>query len=380
MLGAFFAALTLVTPIRGFGQGELPVSPDGDPTRISVTPMSLDFPQITLRIKITASEPIDLTPGSISISEDGASVEHVSVTKALPKQFLLLMLDRSSSVEPAIGDIKRSAARFVSSLIQEARISVVSFASDFEINQDFTDRKSDLIHAIEGIRPWGGTALYDAAYLSCDQLHSTSDPRDLRTLVLFTDGRDETPALRQKMSIRSLEDVLNLATRKNIRIITVGMGTEIDEPVLKKMAAVTHGWYLFAPGGKELFDVYRKISERLKKERHFTIGYLSPNPDRAENRRNALIAVSIGDKTLTGSTTFELPPLPKGAHPLPSPTPPPSPSPVASPPPTPAASQGFQPPQIKENSGGWRSLSTVSDPADAASQTPKVTVDLPPLQ
>ena len=277
------------------------------------------FPQITLRMKLIASEPITVGSDTFQITEDGTRIEGFSLASATPRSYLVLLLDRSSSVGPVVGDIKRSAARFVFSLPADARISLMSFGSDTDINCDFTTEKSALVEGIKGLRAWGGTAFYDALYLACEQLYASSDPRDLRTVVLFTDGRDETPALRTRMSIKSLDDVLKLAERNNIRLITVGMGTDIDREVLQRMAQETGGWECYAPTAKELSGIYQSISRQIQMERHFILHYMTPQTVRDGSSRKVEIKARLPAETVSGIATYEAPTGRKGIGSAPRP-------------------------------------------------------------
>lgn len=273
----------------------------------SFIPISIDFPQIQIRAKLTASMPIQLDRTTVKITEGTMSVEDVAIATSTAKQILLLLLDRSSSLEGVMTQVKKSAAAFITSIPPTLKTAVISFASDIEINQEFTVNRQALAHSIEVVRAWGGTVLYDAAYVAIESLYANSDPRDLRTLVLFTDGRDETPVTREQMSSHSLNDVLNLATKKGVRIIAVGMGELIDSELLKRMARETRGWYLFAPTPAALFGIYQKIARRLEYERHYNLSYLTPNPARDGKPRELMIELHHPGGTETIKTSYVAP-------------------------------------------------------------------------
>lgn len=308
--------------------------------------ISVDFPQIQVRAKLVASTPLPINPGTVTIAENGVPVSDVAVATSTAKQILLLLLDRSSSLEGAMPQVKKSAATFVSALPANLKISVISFASDIEINQEFTTDRAALSHAIGVIRPWGGTMLYDAACVAIEALYANSDPRDLRTLVLFTDGRDETPVTREQLSTHNLSDVLTLAQKKTVRVITVGMGELIDADVLKKLARETRGWYLFAPKPAALSEIYRKIARRLELERHYNLSYLTPTPDRDGKPRLIRVDLKLPNGTETALASYVAPLPLRGAPvivPI-SPIPVLPPTPVVVPPvPSQAASASSSP-------------------------------------
>lgn len=269
--------------------------------------IGVDFPQVTVRVKLMASGPLEVGSSTFEMSENAIPIEGFFLASATPRFYLILLLDRSSSVEPVVGDIKRSAARFLYSLPSDTRISLMTFGSDCDICCDFTTDRPTLIHGIKTLRAWGGTALYDALFLACEQLYSHSDPRDLRTIVLFTDGRDETPALRTQMSIKNLDEVMKLAEQQNIRIITVGMGNEIDRGILQRLARETDGWESYAPTAKELSGIYQSISRQIQLERHFVLHYMTPSSDRDGVTRQIEVRVRLPTGTITGKAHYEAP-------------------------------------------------------------------------
>ncbi|MBF0498814.1 MAG: VWA domain-containing protein [Candidatus Riflebacteria bacterium] len=275
--------------------------------RVTVTPLTVDFPLMSLRIKILATAPIEITSGTFNIIEDDIPISNIIIASAVPRQGLVLLLDRSSSLENSISDIRRSAALFLESLPSDVKTSVISFASDVEINQDFTTVKKELTHAVETIRAWGGTSLYDALYLGIEMLYANTDPRDLRTIVLFTDGKDETPVGNRQMSTRNLSEVITAARKRNVRIISVGMGSLIDEKVLLELTRETHGWYLFAPTSKDLAGLYQKIVQRMRQERHFTVSYLTPNPKKDASKHKIRFSCRFGGNGRDIDLEYEAP-------------------------------------------------------------------------
>ena len=280
---------------------------------------TVDFPLISLRLKLSSPTPLSLTPDTVRLSEDGSDIPAWSIASATPRQIMTFLLDRSSSLELSISDVRRSAQEFLKSLPDWLKIEVISFASDTEINQQFTTDRKELEHALDGIRAWGGTALYDSIFLACDRLHSNSDPRDFRTLVLFTDGRDETPVGHRQMSIKNLDEVLAYARKRNVRIVAIGMGQLIDKSVLQQLARETGGWYRYAPTAKDLFGIFEKISARMKNERHYQISYQTPNPQRDNTSRQVKANFTLPGFSDTLATEYiaPLPLLIRGAPPAP---------------------------------------------------------------
>jgi hypothetical protein len=279
--------------------------------QMTFLPVTVDFPQMLIKTKIVSLATVTIDVHSFEVCDNGTPVSGVHVQRATARQSLTLLLDRSSSLENVIGEVRRSAAGFVSALPTDVKTSLISFAGDIDMAQDFTFDKSLILHAIHQVRAWGGTALYDAACLAIEQLHIHSDPRDLKTLVLFTDGRDETPVGRKQMSIKDFPEVLRLAKQYSIRIIPVALGTEIDEEKLKEMAKLTGGFFLHAPTVKELFGVYQKLAQRMKMEHIFNIGFLSPHPIKDGSRHRVKILTRLEGQSFDREVEYFAPLDPK---------------------------------------------------------------------
>lgn len=301
----------LISAIMMFAiAGGLTATPAEQVPALQCAVSSIDFPRIRIHIKLIADDDFEPAPNMFSIMENGSCVENLSVQPRQSRQYLVFLLDRSSSIEPSVNGIKESACGFINSLSQEANIAILSFASDVEINQKFTKDRQSLVKAVKSIRPWGGTSLYDALYLACETLYADSEPQDMRILVLFTDGKDETPALRTQMSIKSLDEVLKKAKRDAIRIITIGMGNEIDEQVLTRCASETSGWFLFAPTADKLSELYSEIVHRLNREHHITISYHAVSPEFDTLERKVKITCNTGKESLSVTTIYVPPPKP----------------------------------------------------------------------
>ncbi|NCB39269.1 MAG: VWA domain-containing protein [Erysipelotrichia bacterium] len=251
------------------------------------------FPKIEVSLKVFNKEAHELQSDNFLITEDGQAISSFALEFQKNRQFMVLVIDRSSSIEPAMNEVKRAAASFVGSMVANVTLSILSFGSDMDFNHDFSADGPSLIAAINKIRPWGGTALYDAIYMACEELQNKAGRNDLRTVVCLTDGRDSTPNGQTPMSTHTPAEVVKFATEKNIRIITVGLGNDIDSTILKGFASSTGGWYLQTTTPEELLKLYDALSRRMKLERHYRLAYTTPKPDPDGTKRTVEIASSF---------------------------------------------------------------------------------------
>ncbi|MFZ2959600.1 MAG: VWA domain-containing protein [Candidatus Ozemobacteraceae bacterium] len=253
---------------------------------------ALDFPHISLRSRVFSPEPILPTSDSFELFEMETRIATFQVEMLKPKQYVVLILDRSSSMEPVMGLVKNSANAFVETMTPKIQTSLLSFASDIDLGTDFTNDVRMLQSEIGKIRPYGGTALFDALYKTCELLISKAGPQDVKTIVCLTDGKDESPRGQANFSIKKPAEVAKIATRNGIRIITVGLGNNLDENFLKKIAQFTGGWYLHSPTIKELSEVFRDITKKILMEQRYKFVYQTPNP-KFDGTKRDLTVVSL---------------------------------------------------------------------------------------
>ncbi len=236
------------------------------------------FPKISTTIKVFNKTPEIVKSENFRITEDKLPVATFSLDLLKQKQFILIILDRSSSIKPAVNQVKQAASNFARSLNGKSNLALMSFGSDIDFSQNFTTDTGSILEAIRKVRPWGGTALYDAIYTGCEELSSKAGRNDLKTIVCLTDGVDSTPNGKKPMSIKKPEEVYTLANKNKIRIVTVGLGNEIDSTILTKFATKTGGWYLQASSAGQLNSLYAALSKRIQLEKYYRLTYLTPDP------------------------------------------------------------------------------------------------------
>ncbi len=247
---------------------------------------SAGFPKIGVILKVFNKEPVEMQSDNFVVSEDGSGISSFELAFQKNRHYMVLVIDRSSSIEPAMNEVKLAAASFVQSMVSDVSMSVLSFGSDIDFSHDFSQDGQSLVTAVNKLRPWGGTALYDALYQACEELQNKAGRADLKTVVCLTDGRDSTPNGQTPMSTHTPDQVNKFASEKGVRLITVGLGNDIDTDVLKGFAGATGGWYLQTTTPEQLAKIYEALGRRMKLERYYQLGYTTPKPARDGTKRN----------------------------------------------------------------------------------------------
>jgi VWFA-related protein len=109
-----------------------------------------------------------------------------------------ILVDSSNSVRDRFKFQQEAAVEFVNSVVRpEDKAVIVSYDSGAELVADLTGNTEQLAKAIRGLRPGGGTALYEAIYFACRDKLMQDQPRHKfrRAMVVLGDGDDNAQPL-----------------------------------------------------------------------------------------------------------------------------------------------------------------------------------------
>lgn len=221
----------------------------------------------------------DSSGGQASIVVSGGNLNLTEEAEILAPDtplFVVIVLDASGSMQATAADMRRAAIEAVNALPDGTQFSIMTFNRDISTGTPFTRTKNEVINLIGTYQPASpsdanaGTCLYDAAFAAVDKALEAELPAR-RTVLLFTDGRDELTAGRgDTCSTRTLDDVVTKATdvTNPVSINAVGLrgAVAIDEAGLRGMAESTKG---FAAIGalNELSELFQVIVDGLNNQR-----------------------------------------------------------------------------------------------------------------
>ncbi|MGO9324335.1 MAG: VWA domain-containing protein [Terracidiphilus sp.] len=189
-----------------------------------------------------------LTAQDFTLTEDGRPQVIKSFTTQSNLPFRLgLLVDTSRSVYTAIDAERKAAEKFVELMlpadpkaaVRGDEAFLIHFDHEVELLEDFTSSREKLDHEIDAMTPTsreqnsqgpetsgddrgygdhggashgGGTQLYDAIYLSSDELMKPKDGR--KALVIFSDGVD-------RGSKETMNDAIDAADRAGVQVYTI---------------------------------------------------------------------------------------------------------------------------------------------------------------
>ncbi len=232
------------------------------------------FPLVNIFATILeASAPVaGLTANDFKVREDEVEQEPLSVAAQISPLSVVVTIDTSGSMSKAMQTAKEAAQLFVNSLATQDSVAVVSFNRNVQVLANPGTSREGAKQTIAALQARGDTALFDAIHASLDILKSRSGRK---AVVLLSDGVDDD-GTGQKLSRKSLEDSLKLARELNVPVFTIGLGTDLDEATLQKVASESGASFFKAPTAEELMSLYGKLGQQLTGQ--YQISYTSNLP------------------------------------------------------------------------------------------------------
>jgi Ca-activated chloride channel family protein len=178
---------------------------------------------------------------------------------------LAILIDTSNSIRERFRFQQEAASDFVNTVIRphEDRAVVVSFDTAPELVADLTDDTEKLNAAIKGLRPGGGTALYDAIFFACRDKLMQDQPRHKfrRAMVILSDGDDN-------QSRWTRDQALEMAHKADVVIYSIStnrLGIESDgDKVMKYFAEQTGGQVFFPFKAQDMAQSFENIANELR--------------------------------------------------------------------------------------------------------------------
>lgn len=174
----------------------------------------------------------------------------------------LLVLDRSGSMAWGFGstikldEAKRAAVAFVDELTRSSnqsfpdRVGVVAFDSSGQLVHELSENSGSLRQAIQTIDLGGGTDIAEALRAAYEILQQDHRAGVSQLIVLLSDGGSNYGAAIDMA--RTIKDA-------DVRIVTVGLGYDTDDRLMRDVASELPDYH-FADPGTSLEDMFRNIA------------------------------------------------------------------------------------------------------------------------
>ncbi len=230
---------------------------------------------------------------------------------------LALLIDTSESQRGVLADEKSAARVFVDSVIRpdKDRAAVVSFTGVPKVEQGPTNNLIKLQHGIGRVKiemspenerriandedllpkdqdPSGYTGIWDAMWMSMNDLLSHTPEGTRRAIVLLSDGDDTSSSIKK-------QDVIDFAVKSDIVIYSIGIRDsnfhegKLDAGSLRKVSDRTGGRAFFPAQPGELQSAFAQIDQELRSQ--YLVAYTPTNKNRDGSYRR--IRIEICERT-----------------------------------------------------------------------------------
>ncbi len=232
-----------------------------------------------------------LQQSQFKVLEDGVQQDVTSFLAENAASSLLLALDISGSMNPAVGELRSATSRFLQSLRPTDRVTLTGFSNSLFVLAPATADPAAREAALEQLHPAGGTALYDSMIRGVELLKPQSNPR---AMVVFTDGDDDA-------SLATLDGVRSTLQSNDVVLYFIAQGrADHDEALrnaLTKLAIETGGAAYFSSRMSSLQEHFANIVADLSHQ--YVVGY-SPKRDLGDGAwRKITVQVDDRDRKLT---------------------------------------------------------------------------------
>lgn len=243
-----------------------------------------------------------LKPEDIRVFEDDAP-QSVSVFQRetdLPVS-LALLVDVSWSQKVTLLDSQDAADIFIDSILRPGKdtAAVVSFTGTATLEQDLTEDRARLHHAIHSLKAVppasheeefvykegekadvvpseveenglpGSTAMWDAVWVTSNEVMKQTDARTRRAIIILSDGDDNSSRMKR-------EDAVEAAIKSNTVVYSIGIGDEdFSEKNLKRIAEQTGGRAFFPEDETQLRAAFAEINQELRTQ--YLVAYSPTN-------------------------------------------------------------------------------------------------------
>lgn len=260
----------------------------------------------------------DLAKENIQVFEDGKPQEIFSFVREsdLPLTFAILF-DVSGSQQYSIPQQREAASLFFRRIMRADKdlAAIVTFRRDIEVRQKLTSNVRSITRALDDIRfeegsaqsrggtppvvldpGITGTSLYDAVYVTADEMLSREAGR--RVIIVLTDGDDTTSQYKR-------DQASDMALRTEAQVYVIGIPPaapngyggynygSVNRGDMSRMCEATGGRAFFPQRESDYVAAFQQIEEDLRQQ--YIVSYSPENTNRDGKFRAISIKVNRPD-------------------------------------------------------------------------------------
>jgi Ca-activated chloride channel homolog len=239
-----------------------------------------------------------LKPSDFKVYDDDRPQKITSFESENISLELVAALDVSSSMRAALPYVKSASKRFLEGLRAGDQVTVLGFNDNVFTLAPRSKDQAARVKAIDLMRAWGGTALYDVILKGLTLLGRHPGRR---SMLLFSDGDDQS-------SHATLEAAIARAEGSDATIYVIGQGRAVRahdlQEVLKRFAKITGGRAFFTEDTSRLDKFFQEILEDLSNQ--YLISYSYPDDERDGRWHQIRVEVADGKYNVRARDGYRL--------------------------------------------------------------------------
>jgi Ca-activated chloride channel family protein len=271
----------------------------------------IEITSLTATVTDRQGHPVARLPReAFEVYEDGVRQTITQFTNERVPIGLGVLLDSSDSMfGQRMEDARHAVDRFLFELLDQSdEFFLMAFNHRPRTLTGWTREQGDVRHALAGVRPSGGTAIYDAITDALPIIEKRN--RQRAAILVISDGADtaSTATLRELRSalLRSDTFVYAIAIDSPER---QAINTRVNPAALREITAESGGRTEIVQTSAQLDEAAARIAEELNSQ--YVLGYTSPrgadgqfhslrvrmvDPDYRVRARNGYVATPVGRK------------------------------------------------------------------------------------
>ena len=227
----------------------------------------------------------------IRILENGQPQEIVSFSRQVDLPLsLAILIDVSGSQERTLPEEKSAATSFLETVVRPAKdeVCIISFTGEATLEQGMTNNLTRLRRAVANVRFTppagyigggvstgtppisgdnsaivGSTAIWDAIWVTSEEILGPAPERTRRAIVLLSDGVNTSGK-------KKLDEAVQAALRSEAVIYSIGIGDNffdgVDRNSLNKISERTGGRAYYPRDESELREAFRQIQDEMRSQ------------------------------------------------------------------------------------------------------------------
>jgi Ca-activated chloride channel homolog len=268
------AVLALVAAVSAAGSLLLAQQPTlRDPNTFRT---GIDITGITVTVRDADGHLVsDLPQEAFRVFDDGEPQQITQFTRERVPVSLGVLLDISDSMfGRRIEDARKAVDRFLFDLLDPAdEFFLMAFNHKPRAMTGWTRVQTDVQRALDGLRPSGGTAIYDAIVESMPLIEVRTRARG--ALLVISDGADTA-------STAGIREVRAALLRSDVFIYAIAIdsperqpiNTRVNAQVLREITGESGGRTEIVRSSSDLVEATARIAEELNNQ--YVLGYTSP--------------------------------------------------------------------------------------------------------